>query len=98
MVSLVTLQKDILKSLPQSVQGSLLVGYWFCWAQNALYYIKCLNLINYTWQQPAQADFLVLVHFFLQKHIENQRTITLNDKFNPLQLSQLKNLLDPGLI
>ena len=42
--------------------------------------------------------YLLLEHFFLQNHIENHRKKSLIEKFNPLHLSQLKNLLDPGLI
>ena len=69
LVSLVTLQIEVLNILPQSPQGSLLLGYLFYLTQNAL---QCLNLINYTWQQPAQSDFSGLVHFFAKAHKKSQ--------------------------
>ena len=58
-----------MKNFPQSAQGSLLLGYLFYLAQNVLQY---LNLINYTWQQPAQSDFSGLVHFFAKAHKKSQ--------------------------
>ena len=62
-------KKEVLKNFPQSAQGSLLLGYLFYLAQNVLQY---LNLINYTWQQPAQSDFSGLVHFFAKAHKKSQ--------------------------
>ena len=40
--------------------------------------------------------FLFLEHLFSKPHRKSQKKITLNEKFNPLHFSQLKNLLDPG--
>ena len=54
-------KKEVLKNLPQSVQSSVLLGYWFYSTQNAL---KCLKLISYAWQQPPQADFFCFGTFF----------------------------------
>ena len=93
--SLVTLQNRSFEHLA-TISGRLSFTRLLIFlAQNAL---SCSNLINFTQQQPFQADISCFWNTFLQKHIENHRKKTLNEKFNPLHLSQLKNLLDPGLI
>ena len=94
-VSLVTLQNrsfEQLATISARLSFSRLLLFW---AQNVL---SCSNLIILSQQQPLQADYTCFWNIFLQNHLENHRKKSLIEKFNPLHLSQLKNLLDPGLI
>ena len=60
--------------------------------------VAMYNWSNLNMTRHIEPKKNVFGDFFLQKHRENHRKRTLNEKFNPLHFFQLKNLLDPGLI
>ena len=86
---------EVLNILPQSPQGSLLLDSWFFRLKMPCH-IKMWSIIH------SNNLYRQIIPVFgeqkLQNHIENHRIKSLIGKFNPLHLSQLKNLLNPGLI
>ena len=87
MVSLVNLQKKGFEEL-----ATICARLSFTWLL-VLLGSKCLEMLKFDQLYMATTStgrlFSVSGTFFLQKYIENHKKITLNDKFNPLLLSQL---------
>ena len=98
MVSLVTLQKRGFEELATICARLSLTRLLVVPGSKCLVMFKFDQLYMATTCRGRFFFSSIFGTFFLQKHIENQRTKTLNDKFNPLNLSQLKKNLDPGLI
>ena len=94
-VSLVSLQNRCFEQLATICVRLSITRLLVFSGSNAL---SCSNFINYTKHQPVQAVFSFFFIIISQKHIENHRTITFNEKFDPLHLFQLKNLLNSGLL